>query len=111
MKLASITLPFLNARCAGLYEEKYDKLLMGHARIHKTLIDWCRGYTKVTAVGTWVFNCGTPCHEDVYRYEFTSPDTKTARAELRALAYSIMTLTDEEAIFIIHANGNTEIIE
>jgi hypothetical protein len=49
-------------------------------------------------------------HEPGYRYEFTSPDTQTARDELVALAYRIKTLSDEEAIFIVHANGNTEIV-
>ncbi len=95
MKLASITLP---CTCVG------------HASIVDTLLEWCRGYTRVLVEGAWIGADGRCVTESSYRYEFTSPDTKTARKELRALAYRIKTLSDEEAIFIIHANGNTEIV-
>lgn len=95
MKIASITLP---------------QRARGHDSIAETLLDWCNGYTRLTISGGWRLANGLPIVEDGYRYEFTSPNTKTARDELVALAYRIKTISDEEAIFIVHANGNTEIV-
>jgi hypothetical protein len=102
MKLASITLPIAGKLMCPLWE--------AHATIEQTLIDWCCGFTRVEVLGAWVSSDGVTIYEQGHRYEFTSPDTKTARGELRALAYRIKTISDEEAIFIVHANGNTEIV-
>ena len=111
MRLASITLPCspVDCYCQRLLAKR-RRMDAAHEEITGTLLNWCRGYTRLSAVGAWVFNDGTPCDEAVYRYEFTSPDTQTARDELVALAYRIKTISDEEAIFIVHANGNTEIV-
>lgn len=95
MKLASITLPCNVA---------------GHTSITYTLLEWCGGYTRVQSQGAWIGDDRKCVIEDCYRYEFTSPDTKTARKDLRALAYTVKSVSDEEAIFIVHANGNTEIV-
>jgi len=103
MKLASITLP--------LPRQQVSPLHAGHRAIVDTLIEWCQGYTRVDVLGAWVSPCtGATMYEPGYRYEFTSPNTQTARDELVALAYRIKTISDEEAIFIVHANGNTEIV-
>ena len=103
MKLASITLPVPTYAAPNLYA--------GHEAISAALLEWCQGYSRVDVLGAWVSpTTGATMHEPGYRYEFTSPDTQTARDELVALAYRIKTLSDEEAIFIVHANGNTEIV-
>lgn len=106
MKLASITLPSPSPWNIS----RGDKLREAHTVIVTTLFDWCRGFTRVNVTGGWINTNGDNIFEEGMRYEFTSPNTKTARDELIALAYRIKTISDEEAIFIVHANGNTEIV-
>lgn len=106
MKIASITLPKPDE---GPHSPKYMGMTTAHKTIQLTLLGWCQGYSRVDVLGAWS-NGDNILDEQGYRYEFTSPDTQIARDELVALAYRIKTISDEEAIFIVHANGEAEIV-
>lgn len=114
MKLASITLPLPDEQQRGPYSPgrvKYAGMTDAHKEVKRILLDWCNGYTRVPVQGAWCAKSGAKVmYEDAYQYAFTSPDTETAQAELRALAFRIKIISDEEAIFIVHANGETEIV-
>lgn len=114
MKLASITLPLPEERWKpnpgrSLWCNKQRRLDAGHKAIAVALLEWCQGYSAINVSDVWAD--GDKIYREAgMRYEFTSPDTQTSQEELRALAYRIKTISDEEAIFIVHANGNTEIV-
>lgn len=105
MRLASITLPF----------DDYDvsegiRLDPGHVEIKRHLKAVYRGYTRLNARGAWLDPNGKLFYETVYRYEFACEDTEQEQVELRALAFRVKVLTDEQSIMIVHASGEVEFI-
>jgi hypothetical protein len=52
----------------------------------------------------------TKCYEPVYRYEFACEDNEQEQSDLRALAFRVKVLTDEQSIMVVHANGEVEFI-
>lgn len=93
-----------------MYNSKQEALNSGHYAITDQLKAAYCGYTRVPAKGTWLDPRGKLFHEDVYRYEFACVDNEQEQSDLRALAFRVKVLTDEQSIMVVHANGEVEFI-
>jgi len=105
MRLASITLPIPDDTGRPIdapFGKKYNAMQVGHRTIVNALTE---GFTRIEGQGCWMGDT-----ETVYRYEFACEDNEQGQSDLRALAFRVKVLTDEQSIMVVHANGEVEFI-
>lgn len=107
MKLASILLPVADVDTRA---KKRGQLDAGHSAIKLELRAKYKGYTRYDARGVWADPSGNIIAENVTRYDFAAEDRRTVEDDVRALAYKIKTITDEQSIMVVHTNGKVEFI-